>query len=279
MVVTIAMKGHGVCLVLDLEKLRGIDWNSLDTSKEVFIYCYDSSRVIGNLDPKGEPIPGEDLGRLTENTAMINRSQQESGSCWYHAAAAVLTAAKNPGLIDRIRSGEIKLYELYANEEKTKYKPRDGWLTPVLGPENRANEFMLSQMEMLQQLAEVAGIGRVGKELLVERVVSYSLKNALMGLASDYKLLGKFNERISALAKEKIGNAEEHRKKFLEDLADIDKKVFSSYWGEGGRFLRTLRKLRTLEEHLRGLKSLTALGKATGEMAPGKTEEVAGQGK
>ncbi|MDR2077744.1 MAG: hypothetical protein LBP39_02130, partial [Rickettsiales bacterium] len=108
--------GHAFSVILDIKKMKelvketGKDLDEAVSSKKV-IHCFDSARVLGDsLVTEDETY--RDMGALTKNCDFVNLMQQDLGSCWFHAVASTLTAMKHPELVQRIRNGEIELYDI-----------------------------------------------------------------------------------------------------------------------------------------------------------------------
>jgi hypothetical protein len=136
---------HGISVILDIKKMKELKnlkpGRSLDeaVADKKVIHCFDSSRVLGaNVGKK------HNMGALTKNCDFVNLTQQELGSCWFHAMASTLTAMKYPELVQKIRNEKIELYD-------TEHKSiREG---------DKLNEFQLKQMNTIREISEKFNIG------------------------------------------------------------------------------------------------------------------------
>ena len=144
-------KDHAVNITIDLNKIReplkkGETRDNID-----FIYSYDSSRAIGDINYEG------DLSNLTNNCKFYNHNQQKLGSCWYNTSCSTLTAAENPDIINRIRNEEIEAIpynEIWVNSN------------------TKLNDFEILQMKRLQTLAENLEVKRLGQKSKDKKLTS-----------------------------------------------------------------------------------------------------------
>ncbi|MDR3078627.1 MAG: hypothetical protein LBU15_01165 [Rickettsiales bacterium] len=264
---------HVVNFTVDLKKLRDVGWGNLDRSKEVFFYCYDSSRAVGCPDYRG------DFGALMENSRALNYSQQKGGTCWYNAVAAMLAAAENPRLLGDIESGKIKLHKFGEGEYGD--------------PDEIPNGFMLKQMEMVQRIGDKVGIGRVNDGTMAEQVISGNVRNRLETLSRDRKLLKNLRKEVdrATLALEKklkeTGRGDDFRKyreeireeygrEFLEKINAIQNRLEET----GGIAKEPAREAAPVAKASAGyqregepLEKGTASGKEAAQTPAGKTGE------
>ncbi|MDR2777867.1 MAG: hypothetical protein LBB24_03800 [Rickettsiales bacterium] len=204
--VTTPNEKHALCLTVDIGKIRKIGWENADRSNDVFIYGYDSSRIVGDRETREK---GYTLDGIAKNCRMLNWDQQKYGSCWYNSAASVLTAAKDPDLIGEIRSGGIELQELNRNSMRE------------LGNEEAPNNFMLKQMGMLQEIAEKSGISSIGDKPLAEQLVRGDLVDRVLRLSEKEQLLEQFEKK----AREVFENIEKERRAVEPDFKFTDANV------------------------------------------------------
>ena len=216
---TTTPRGHAVNITIDLKKIRET-FEKGETPDDIdFIYGYDSSRIIGHPDHKGN------LGKITNNCKFYNHNQQELGSCWYHASCSTLTAAENPDIIDRIRNKEIKpiLFDDRYIKEST-----------------QINDFEILQMKRLQTLAENLEVKRLGfkpenKELtsknnrprMIRQIVNEDMREKLKELAKEWLekncWLIKQNAKLGTYNSLRILNGEAEKMKDLLNERGIRK--------------------------------------------------------
>ncbi|MDR3078626.1 MAG: hypothetical protein LBU15_01160 [Rickettsiales bacterium] len=277
-----ATKTHAICFTVDLGKLKKMEWNNINESKDILIFCQDSSGVTAGNGHEG------DLGGVRGNCGIVKGGQQKSGSCWLHSVAAVLTMAKNPRLAEEIESGRIKLYKFPNGKE------------PVRNA--LPNNLTLAETSMVQEIADRFGASPGDGISMVRTVVSDGLQIYLKGEASsEERLLGKFDSRIKRLSgafREKLAKsrntalpegdydeirgkvvAEQCRTEFQAKIRDIsnrtsevagleknDDKDKPGYRKDDSAVqLSKVKKMRMLEEHsktIKGLENLRALEKA-----------------
>ncbi|MDR3079003.1 MAG: hypothetical protein LBU15_03115, partial [Rickettsiales bacterium] len=193
---------HVACFIVDLKKIRevlkeGKDWKSLDTSNEIFIHCFNSSR-------EGT------FGAVEKNLDNVNRILQELGSCWFHGLAAVMAALENPEMVGRVLDGKIP-----------SYKPEDQWLKPGDVP----NEFMLKHVLELQKIESILGISLGEGKLLVEGIVKDDFKSRAVELADGTKLLEELSKRID----EAFKTFEEKLKKLGSEVPELLDTEYEDY--------------------------------------------------
>ena len=153
---TTTTKDHAVNITIDIKKIRETLEKGETRDNIDFIYGYDSSRAIGDINYEG------DLSNLTKNCKFYNHNQQELGSCWYHAPCSTLTAAENPDIINRIRDGEIEqiLIENAKIESNTQIN------------DSEFNDFEILQMKRLQKLAKRLKVKRLGQKSKDKKLTS-----------------------------------------------------------------------------------------------------------
>ncbi|MDR3078728.1 MAG: hypothetical protein LBU15_01680 [Rickettsiales bacterium] len=169
---TLSLKTHSTALILDLKKMKEIvktfGWHWLNSTNDILFYLYDSSGIFGSQhhDGKYKNI----LGGIRKNTRRINRENiQNGGSCWFHGAAAVVAAIKNPHLVDWLRSGKIELYGLsndVSGEEEIKGITSPGEVGEDL------NIFLAETMLTLQRIGDMVGYRFFLTQFLARYVVN-----------------------------------------------------------------------------------------------------------
>jgi hypothetical protein len=150
---------HAVSVILDIKKMKDLmketgkeDLDEAVASEKV-IHCFDSSRAVGCHVMVDGLETYFDMGALTKNCDFVNLTQQNFGSCWFHALASTLTALRYPELIERIRDEEIELYDI---------KHR------TLKNNDKLNEFQLRQMNTVREISKKFDIGLTedGREVI-----------------------------------------------------------------------------------------------------------------
>ena len=190
---TTTTKDHAVNITIDIKKIRETLEKGETRDNIDFIYGYDSSRAIGDINYEG------DLSNLTKNCKFYNHNQQELGSCWYHAPCSTLTAAENPDIINRIRDGEIEqiLIENAKIESNTQIN------------DSEFNDFEILQMKRLQKLAKRLKVKRLGQKSkdkkltsknnrprMIRQIVNEDMRKKLKELVKKEDILEKTSKRI-----------------------------------------------------------------------------------
>jgi hypothetical protein len=141
---------HAISVILDIKKMKDLmketSKKDLDeaVASEKVIHCFDSSRILGYTVKVNDSLVRYNMGALHKNCDFVNVVQQELGSCWFHAVASTLTAMKHPELVEKIRNGEIKPY----NVEHRALENND-----------KINDFQLRQMNTIRKMSEKFNIG------------------------------------------------------------------------------------------------------------------------
>jgi hypothetical protein len=177
---------HAAGAIVDVEKINRLDptmrEESFDNQKLFYVYDSGKHKLSGGDHGKYIPI-GEYsyfFGNISSKVKFLNQNEQEprSLSCMTHATMAVLTAAKEPDLVKRIKNGEVRLYDLATANSSTGI--RDG----------QFNEFELKTMLNLQKVfddlkvTEVDGLPRVN---VVSSLVSAEDKKAVKSMCENQK--------------------------------------------------------------------------------------------
>jgi hypothetical protein len=239
---------HAVCFLVNLKKIRKVSWDKLDVSGETLIHCFDSSRV-------------GTFSNLSRNIGFLNCNQQEKGSCWFQALAAVLVALENPEVVGRVLNGEI---------------PTHGPSERVhLGADDVPNEFTLKQVLKLQEVVDTLAVKLDGDISLVEGIILNPFKERMAELAGSEKFLAELDRRIGEAfeifegklknlkgevpglgdeeyRKYKKDTAEEYRKKLEEKIKDISAKVVNKKPREKAGLIENLKKFVATGEEMKG---------------------------
>jgi hypothetical protein len=187
---------HAAGAIVDVEKINRLDPTMREESfgNQKLFYMYDSSKhELGvSKNNYGKYIPVNDysyfFGNLSSRVEFLNQNEQEprSLSCMAHATMAVLTAAREPDLVKRMKNGEVRLYDITKTNSSTGI--RDG----------QFNEFELKTMLNLQKVfddlkvTEVDGLPRVN---VVSSLVSAEDKEAVKSMCENQKRQQKQDQK------------------------------------------------------------------------------------
>ncbi|MDR3078631.1 MAG: hypothetical protein LBU15_01185 [Rickettsiales bacterium] len=259
-------KDHAVCFIVDLKKIRevlkkGGDWDSLNTSKETFIHCFDSSRVVGSENYKGS------FGAITENLDAINWNLQKEGTCWFHGLAAMMVALENPEIVEMVLDGRIPGYGL------SKHRSLEDNDVP--------NEFVILEMQKLQEIADTLGVNLEGGGFLVEDIVQQTLIERVTTLVEGETLLDDLDKRIEEAFEKfeeklrdelKVGDSEledeeyknykkETAKEYREKLSEAIENITAEEKAEkSSEFIKNLEKLKAANRQTSDLESRLKAG-------------------
>ncbi|MDR2077981.1 MAG: hypothetical protein LBP39_03370 [Rickettsiales bacterium] len=193
---------HAISVILDIKKMKDLmketgkkDLDEAVASEKV-IHCFDSSRILGCYIVKvNDSLVRYNMGALHKNCDFVNLAQQKLDSCWFHAVAATLTAMKHPELVQKIRDGEIELYDI----EHCALENND-----------KLNEFQLKQMNTIIEMSEKFNIGSTWygrksidmliRDLVKKRVEDAPIPNMTEGVLGT-KIVNKIREMESAKLK------------------------------------------------------------------------------
>jgi hypothetical protein len=251
--VTVASLGHGVCFILDLERIRGIEWGELNDSSDTLIYCFDSSRVVGN---SSEEVELASFGGIMKNIEVINPDQQKTGTgtCWYQASAATRAFARAPEVYEEIKNGNVKTFKVLKSGENSEDEEDLEEIDkefPKLA-DKVTNLPTVLQMRELLRIDREFGINRAEtmlKDDLVKEIKKYAVKTKVAELFDQMIKEAKIEEKYKGVGralKEKL--VKEHKKEFLRGIQS------SGIGKKNNEFQTGLDNLRSLNKRISKLK-------------------------
>ncbi|MDR3078502.1 MAG: hypothetical protein LBU15_00485 [Rickettsiales bacterium] len=169
---------HRVSLIINIgmiKKLVTQQHRQLSDISENVMLCFDSSRV---MNYQGN---GVNLGGITKYCRFVNQNLQKYGVCWLYAAIATLLAARNPALVERLLAGRIQSYDHGEGIERS----------------GLPNEFEISVLQLLREVAAGAGMALVGGYIFSRNVVRDEFVSRLEAFSNDQALIRALEIRIN----------------------------------------------------------------------------------